>query len=169
MSDFKLLPIFKTIKNKWLVILLSAVGILLLLIGSGRFNSGGKSDANVKIDESGGADISAYTQYLEQRITDICGRVHGVSEVSVLLTLDGGSEYVYAENKGGSNVDYLIINDGTGGEKTVLLREIFSRVRGIAVVCNGGSDITVKRTLSELLSCAFGIPQNKISVAGTDK
>ena len=81
--------------------------------------------------------------------------------------LDGGSELVYAENSSAGSVDYLIISNG-GGEEPVLIREIYSSVRGIAVVCKGGSDPSIQRTVTELLASAFDLPHTKISVAGAE-
>ncbi len=113
------------------------------------------------------SDAKIYTEYLEEKIADLISEIDGISDVSVLLTLEGGNELVYAENKSPGTVDYLII-EGSDGESPVLLREIYSSVRGIAVVCRGGDDDSIKRTVTELLASAFDLPKAKISVAGAD-
>lgn len=148
--------------KKWLIIMLAAVGVLLLVLGSHQ----SKKDQTT-IPYSDG-DIASYAESLEERIVSLCEEVAGVSDVSVLLTLDGSSERVYAENSTNGGESYVIISVG-GEERTVLVREIYASVRGIAVVCRGGENISVQRTLTELLSCALGVPISKISVAGAGK
>lgn len=147
--------------KKWLIASLIAVGAILLILGSLP-----KREAPVTPDDN--SDMIAYAESLEERIISLCEQVAGVSDVSVLLTLDGGNEHVYAENKNGTGGNYVVISVG-GEDRVVLVREIYSSVRGIAVVCRGGDDITVRRTLTELLSCALGVPISKISVAGAGK
>lgn len=155
----------KLIKKHALSAVLCLFGILLLLFG-GKANDDAKSDSAEKISYTAD-DMEAYTERLEEKVKNIISKVGGVDDVTVLLTLDGGNEYVYAENTATGVVDYLII-EGESGEEPVLIREIYAAVRGIAVVCRGGDDAGIQRTLSELLSCAFDIPISKISVAGTD-
>lgn len=108
-------------------------------------------------------EVGFYTAYLEERITDLCNSVYGVSKAKVFLTLDTSSEYVY-QNDGVS--DFLILS-GENGETAVKLCEIYPRVRGIAVVCKGGDLPRIKEKITELLSAALGLPTNKIKVAGS--
>lgn len=147
--------------KKWLIGALIAVGAVLLILGSlpGKKDSASPGDS---------AELLAYAESLEERIAALCEEVEGVSDVSVLLTLDGSTEHVYAENSTYSGGNYVVISVG-GEERMVLVREIYSSVRGIAVVCRGGEDIAVRRTLTELLSCALGVPISKISIAGAGK
>lgn len=161
MNEGGLLSFIKRSQKKWLVLALVAAGVILLFIGS---LSGGGQDPPQ--DES--TDMISYAEMLEARIVDLCEQVAGVSDVSVLLTLDGGVERIYAENSTGGGQSYVVISAG-GEEKVVLVREICSSVRGIAVVCHGGENISIRRTLTELLSCALGVPISKISVAGAGK
>ncbi|MFY9382141.1 MAG: hypothetical protein WBI55_05445 [Eubacteriales bacterium] len=165
MEEGKLTGVWRAVKSKKLIVFLVAAGILLLaadlifIRGSSDKNKGNIS-ATV---------YTAYTEELERRVRDICDKVAGVSNVSVLLTLESSNEYVYAENSSGASVyDYLVIN-GKDGEEPVLIKEIYASVRGIAIVCDGGDSAKIKATLTELLSSAFNLPTNKISIAGTGR
>lgn len=166
MEEGKLTGVWQTVKSKKLILFLVTAGILLLaadLIFI-RGGSGDKNKGNISA-----AVYSAYTEELERRVRDICDKVAGVSNVSVLLTLESSNEYVYAENSSGASVyDYLVI-DGKDGEEPVLIKEIYASVRGIAIVCDGGDSAKIKATLTELLSSAFNLPTNKISIAGTGR
>ena len=167
MSNGGIFSFIKNYQKKTAIAALAAVGLILLVVGA---LSGQKKTSSSK--ETDGSDAADYARSLEERISELCEEVEGVSDVSVLLTLDGGTsggtEHVYAENTSGGGDSYVIISVG-GEEKTVLVRDIYSSVRGIAVVCRGGDDIAVRRKLSELLSCALGVPLSKISVAGAGK
>ena len=160
MNDGSLLSFIKKSPKKIFIIAAAAVGVILLILGA----LPGKNDSPPQ-NSGGEPDGVEYAESLEERIVKICEQVEGVSHVSVLLTLDGGTEHIYAENSSGSGESYVVISVG-GEEKTVLVRDIYSSVRGIAVVCRGGDNIAVRRTLTELLSCALGVPISKISVAG---
>ena len=165
MNEGGLISVIMHSPKKRLVILLAAVGAALLLLGT---LAGGKKDAAPEGEGGGNEELAEYAATLEGRIKSLCEKVDGVSDVSVLLTLDSGVERVYAENGAGAGKSYVVISSG-GEERVVLVREICSSVRGIAVVCRGGEKISVQKTVSELLSCALGVPISKISVAGTGK
>ncbi len=147
-----------------LALLFIALGVIALIFGSGQTAD---KEPNISASEQSEITAKVYTEYLEEKIAELISKLDGVSGVSVLLTLEGGSELIYAENRSEGSVDYLII-DGADGEEPVLLREIYSSVRGIAVVCRGGDDANTKRKITELLSSAFDLPSTKISVAGAD-
>ena len=161
MNDGSIMAFLGRTPKKFLILALIGAGVLLLVFGA-MSDGGGASQE----DAAEGEDVLSYASALEERIVRLCEEVEGVSDVSVLLTLDGGVERVYAEN--GSGGSYVIISVG-GDERVVLVREIYSSVRGIAVVCRGGDNIAVQKKLTELLSCALGVPISKISVAGAGK
>lgn len=153
------------LKRFKLPVFLFAIGLLLIIFGekSLSFESGNVAS----VDKSTSEEAEIYTEHLEKKIKALLSELDGVSDVSVLLTLDGGNELVYAENTASGAVDYLIINS-SDGEEPVLIREIYSSVREIAVVCKGGDSANTKRTITELLSSAFDLPYTKISVAGAE-
>ena len=66
---------------------------------------------------------------------------------------------------GDSASDYIILKNNNE-EEAVMLREIYPRVRGIAIVCTGGDLPRIRETVTDLLSAAIGIPASKIQVAG---
>ena len=147
----------KVSKNTIVALLLAVFGVGIIVIPSLFNGNGGKSaDGGAEYYDSG-----YYTEYLEDRIRKLCLSMEGISEVSVLLTLDCSSEYVY-----GAVGDYLIVKKD-GGEQPLVVREIYPRIRGIAVVCTGGDIPRVQERVTELLSAALGISSAKIKVAGS--
>jgi len=145
------------------------LGIILLLIGSSS-NSGSPQDKHVQTVISS----VSYTEALEKRIEELCTSIAGIQEATVLLTLENSTENVYAgntniqknETSGGQTFDYILMNKD-GGEEPVLITEIYPKIRGVAVVCTNGDDISVQLTITKLLSASLGIASNRIQVAGS--
>ncbi len=146
-----------THKKEAAVILLALTGVILLIIGE---LTPPKTAVKQNTEDEYFA-VGYYTEYLENKIEDICKSVGGITEAQVLLTLDCSSEYIYGE----SAADYVILQNDREEEAKVL-REIYPRVRGIAVVCTGGDIPRVQETVTNLLSAAMGISSSKIMVAG---
>ena len=152
----KIKELFKLDKSKLIIIGAAALGIILMLMSSNTEHSEQKETPEY-------TEIGFYTTYLDERIIDLCNSIYGVSETKVFLTLDTSSEYIY---QGDGVSDFLILSSEEG-ETAVKLCEIYPRVRGIAVVCEGGDSPRIKETVTALLSAALGLPTNKIKVAGS--
>lgn len=147
------------LSQKWIVIA-AALGFILIFIGS---------FATRQTDESENLDVrlQAYTKQLEEKIEEMLDELHGVSDVHVLLTLEGSSAYIYATDQGNAgNKDYVIIDQGDT-QKPVLLQEVLSDIRGISVVCKNGDDPEIKRKIIGVLCTGFGVPSNRVYVAGS--
>jgi len=112
----------------------------LLLLGFAKCGSGETSKSE------GEAEISAYAQMLEERLEELLGQTSGVGECRVLITFEQSFEKIYASGK--SNL------------QTVRQPEI----RGVAVICRGGNDITVQERVRETVSVALGIGWDRVSV-----
>jgi len=160
--DEKKKSVFTIFRGKWIAAVSMALGILILLLGNLL------PEEHTEPEET--YSVQYYTEMLENRIQNLCTSVYGVTEATVLLTLENGSEYVYAQNTeantaGSKTWDYVIVSRGEG-EEAVLVTEIYPSVRGVAVVCTGGDSAGVQQVITELLSASLGISSNRIRVAG---
>lgn len=142
-------------------ILLGVLGVVFLLIG-GEWAQADNTQSDTSSEEY--LSVRFYTKELEDRIESLCREIHGIGEVHVLLTLEGGSEYVYAENLSASFTDRYMSKNS---DAPLMVQEIYPKIRGIAVVCSRGDDSAVQLMITELLGAAFGIPSSRIYVAGT--
>ncbi len=108
---------------------------------------------------------------LENRITALIRQVQGVGECRVLVTLESGSRYVYAADS-----SYAVGTTETGSEKTLLVdtdagpvgllvTEIQPTVKGVAVVCTGGDDPSVRAQVTGLICAAFNLSSGRVCVA----
>ncbi len=150
--DNLILKYVKNLKGKWAICLLAVAGVLLLLLGSGRVSGEGNDSPTTQyLQES-----ERYRLELEEKITQICQRVSGDENPTVMITLESGEEYVYAKRSDGS----YIISSGKG----VLLCRMTPKVCGVAIVCKNGDEPTVKNSITSLVCSLLGIGTNRVCV-----
>lgn len=167
-SKFELTSVIRYMREKkslWLALAALLVGVVLILFG------GSDTSRAVSASPESGVDIQSgeYEQQLEARVKELLERVSGVSNVSVMITLDSLTEQVYAQNYRSSESDSSTdvgLEYVTGQDGLVPTKELSPSVRGVAVVCSGGDDAEVALKLTRLLSSLFGIPSSSISVTG---
>ena len=155
MADEKILGKYlKNMKGKWLLLLLAAVAVALLLLGG---QGSKETNATTTTEEN-----EAYRHALEAQLADLCEKVAGVSDVSLMLTLEGGERAVYAQDSTQNGAqDYVTVS----GEGLLLYRE-YPTVRGVAVVCRGGDNTAARAELTALLSALLDVGSNRIYITG---
>lgn len=138
------------------------VGALLIVFGATRDSGGEKTDLDEGTTKYSSEELESYTDSIEAKLKEHIEKIGGVSDVSVIVTIEGTNEAVYATD--GSNKDYVIVKDSSGNESALMLMEINANVRGIAVVCNYENNELLKQKIIEMLSSLFNIGANRISV-----
>ena len=75
---------------------------------------GSQSESTVSADTEPTVqeDLAAYAHVTEQSIHDLLCGIPGITDVRVMVTLSGGSEYVYAQNATDSGKSYVTVKDG---------------------------------------------------------
>ncbi|MBQ4065954.1 MAG: hypothetical protein IJD10_07625 [Clostridia bacterium] len=157
----------KQIKGLPLLLIGIAAGLLLLFIGGGE-----EANQEPVIPDMDGEvqKTDDYLSALERRVVQLLEAMDGVSGVSVAITADATSETVYAQNgrySGGSLTEreYLVLEQS--GEDTVIpVKVLYPKLRGIAVVCRGGSNPILQEKIVSLLCALFELPANKVYVTG---
>jgi len=167
--------------GRWQAIVLAAglIGLLLLCITSLPKSAKAEGIKN-PAQESIRIDLTAYERQLEERLCGIIGAIAGAGETRVMLTLECGSEPIYAvqgktdskhstsdnnsEESMSANKEYVIIGSGAG-EQGLVLKMMEPQVRGVAVICRGGDDIIVRQAIVEAVTAVLGVGSNKVSVA----
>lgn len=163
----KLIGFMREKKSLWLIIAALILGVVLILYGST-----GTADSKSRAVSAGlsGESSSEFEVKLESRLKTLCEQVGGVSNVSVMITLESFAEQVYAQNLESSESEtsrerrseYIQV----GGDTLVPTKELSPCVRGVAIVCTGGDDAGIQLKLTKLVSSLFGIPSSSISVVG---
>ena len=147
---------FRKMKGKLPILILAAAGVLLLLLGGGD----GERESDREYDYMSAAE--EYRLRLEGDVASLASRMRGVGEVyAVLITLEAGDEYVWAQNTGsGGSTDVVISN-----KEGLLVERKMPRVRGVSVVCSGGGSSQVKKELTDAISAALGVASSRIHIS----
>lgn len=163
------------IKNNKKIVLIVIVGfmiIALIFISEIDFNS----NVSDEIETSESMSTKEYCVYLEDKVADIIECIDGAGKTKVMITLSETTEYIYATNdkisrKNNENNDdstnqndYVIIekdNNDTG----LLIKTIEPKVRGVAIVCEGGNNSTVQNQIYSAVSAVLNISTSRISIS----
>ena len=139
----------------------AALGLLLLLWPEG---SETKDVVNTETDT-----LSATVEELERKIEDALGRIEGVGEVKVVLTVDTEGENDYAVNRsmdGDRREEELVILSGQSREEQAVVRVRSAPVyRGALVVCSGGGNAQVRLEVTRAVAVLTGLGTDRISVS----
>lgn len=141
-------------KSLVIVIVALIIGVCLMLFG-------GRRDGDVPAVSTADFD----TSLIEEKVEDLCGRVDGVGQVSVMITADAVAQKLYAKNSQ-FNSDYSKTEYVTVSGELLPTGEKAMTVRGVAIVCEGGDDVGVKLKLTELVCALFDIGADRVSVVG---
>lgn len=155
----------------WFLVIGAGIGIILLILGINEEKTD-VSSVSKEVSAEPEADYlyERYADQIEQKIRSLIESMDGISDAKVMVTLESGTETVYAQNDisssgGGVTREYVIV-DGGGSEKALTLKEVYPRLRGVAVVCTGGNDPVLVSKIISLISTLFGISSNHVSVSG---
>lgn len=146
--------------------LLAALGILLILISTGRENR----EEKAALEEKNPATL-AYMESIENKIRNITEQITGSKEVAVMVSMATGTEYVYVSNeeKEGDRLstEYIKLRSENGSDSLILQREVYPKVTGISIACRGGDDPVIKQKLISVISTALSVSSNRICIVGT--
>lgn len=155
------------------VLLIFLVGIIMLCLGSPR-DAPNKDDYKSNDENiTSTFNLSDFEDSLEKQLSSISG----AGQVSLLLSIEGTEETVYASNirestSGESNnvyeKDLSVLSDSSYGEEPVKIKSISPTFRGAVVLCEGAANVSVKYSITEAVSAACGLSMDKISVLQMD-
>lgn len=156
-------------KKKTIILaVLGIVGIILVVLGYlapwKKNNSSDKENLNF-------SGTMEYIRDIENKIRSMTEKITGDTNVSVIVSTENGTEYVYVSNENidGNDIskEYITIKNEKGTNELVLLKEVYPTITGVSIACPGGDDSSVKRKIIDLVSTAFGLSKNRICVVGT--
>lgn len=175
----KILDILKEKTNKAninkktaLFVVIGLAGMFLILIS--EMDLGSEKDKKEISNDS--FSTVEYCDYLESKVEEIVRSIDGAGETRVMITLSETTEYVYATNDKNtrkntensadtvSEREYIIIerdNNDTG----LLLKTIEPKVRGVAVVCEGGDNAQVQQQIYSAVGAVLSLSTSRISIS----
>ncbi len=184
----RLRSIFKKDK-KWgnIIFFAGIAGIVLILLSYLFSGGGGKSGTHASSESSTSSQIltttEEYTQRLEEKLQKIVSSITGSDNVTVMVTLESGAEYIYANDikasteetasgqsaatrKDSTEEKYILVDTPEGGQVALLVTELAPTVKGVVVVCDGGNDQKVKEKISNAVTTALDITSKRVCVTG---
>ncbi len=156
--------------KKGLLLSVAAFGIILIVISNLSFTN--KTEEETATEQEHGFSEKEYSSQLEGRIEEMISSLYGAGRSKVIVTLDCDYETVYAKDGSYSKDDlssdeeseYIII-DSDEREDGLVLKTVTPKVRGVAVLCEGGDNPSVIQAIVDMLSALLDIGTNNISVS----
>ena len=159
----------KTDKKLLFILLLGVSGIILIVFSS--------SENKENVDIKNTVEITTFNEFeytadLEKKLSEMITLISGAGNAKVIITLDCDYETVYAkdgslstdDNSTDEDSEYIII-DREKNQSGLLLKTVTPKVRGVAVVCEGGDNQYVRNAVTEMLTAVLDVGVNRISVS----
>lgn len=151
--------------SKPLILLVIGIvaGILLIFIGSNEKKTSPQA-SDILTDEMEITD--KYVKELENRVRTMLEGMDGISDVDVIITAKECAEIVYAQNSkyndGSLTEKEYVMADESG--MPVKIKIIYPKIKGVAIVCRGGSNPINRERIVELITSLFDINSSCVCV-----
>ncbi|MCI1882465.1 MAG: stage III sporulation protein AG [Sporolactobacillus sp.] len=142
------------------------------------------SNINAEIGKSSPTSVGKYETYLNQNLKNILEQIQGVSDVSVMATVDSTGKKIYQNNvksqddqteetdrNGGSRRvnqrsedSQVVMVDNNGQKEPVVIGEEQPAVRGVLIVARGIEAPAVRAEIMEAVAAVLDIPNYKVKV-----
>lgn len=151
------------ISGKNLLLIVGAVaGLILILLSTSQ----GESTPMPEISpEEEMESVKKYIDTLEIRLKGILESMDGIGNVNVIITAKEGAEDVYASDArydGGSLTTKEYVFDKNGN--LVKVKLVFPKIKGVAIVCSGGSNPINREKIVSLVTSLFDIGASNVYV-----
>ena len=168
-------------KRVKLIVALGVIGIALILL-SDILPEGKKSGEPVQAEQT---DFYAVADALEERLTGIISGIEGVGKAKVLVTLESGVRYVYAQetktssdcssdggagqeqktrSSGSAEEKYIFVEDENGRRRALLITTVEPVVKGVVIICEGADNAKVKLRVMNAVTVVLGISSARVSI-----
>jgi stage III sporulation protein AG len=169
--------LIEKMKNPKVLITLGCVGILLIFLSS--LPSKTQKETEKTLEE---ISVEEYRETLERDIKKIVKGITGDSKPTVVITLESGISYEYADITEGSLSDksdkdttvtssqqkqgYITVKNKDGSEQALLVKAKMPEVRGVAIVCEGGDNSALAEKIQNTVIAALNITSKRVYIAG---
>lgn len=143
--------------------LLVAAGIgfmIIILLSTGI----GTEKTEKKTDTSASESTPyLYADETEKKLEQVISLIDGAGRCKVMVTLDTSEENIYASDINDSKSEYVVIKTSSD-EGGLLLKIIQPKIRGVAVVCDGGDSYITVNSITDTVCSVLGISSSRVSV-----
>lgn len=134
------------------LVLCLIIGVILVLSDKNNENTYNSSSDYTDFIEN-------YTTKIENKLASLIEEVEGASSPKVMITLKSGTEFVYASDGKESTEKHVVVDDNL-----VYVKEYLPQIEGVAIVCKGGNNPTVKTKITELVCSVLGLYSSHVYV-----
>ena len=171
----KVMDFFSGQNKTRLIMILGIAGIILIML-SELIPDGNDKEEDVSIStDVVTEDTYEYKRQIETELTKILGEIKGVGELEVMVTIEGTTEYVYAEELETDNdadgektseqyQNKIVMNEVDGNKEALVKKIIKPQISGVIIVCQGGGDLSLKERLIKAAATALDLPSGRICV-----
>ena len=173
------------LKKKDNLFILILVGVLLMVITIPVDKKEGKKEEDVIVESTSTEQGTDSVEKMEQRLEKILGKVEGVGEVSVMITLKSSGEKVVekdlessgnsteeADSQGGTRKttdsskkeETVFYSNESGSSEPYVIKEMEPEREGVLVIAEGGDNPSVGKNISDAILALFSIDAHKIKV-----
>ncbi len=166
----------ENLKNPRVLIIIGVIGILLIFLSSFIDQ---KPDSSKNTEEF---TAEEYKEKLEKDITRLVKSISGSRKVTVVITLESGINYQYADNleesdeskndnlntaeKSETKQNYITVKNADGSEAAILISKQMPEIRGVAIVCEGGDNAALNEKIQNAVMSALNITSKRVYIAG---
>lgn len=164
------------LKNPRVLIIIGVIGIALVFLSSFIDQ---KPEGKVSSEEF---TAEEYKEKLEKDITKLVKSISGSRKVTVVITLESGINYQYADNleetgetkndnlntaeKSEIKQNYITVKNADGSEAAILISKQMPEIRGVAIVCEGGDNAALNEKIQNAVMSALNITSKRVYIAG---
>ena len=167
------IPLLKKLKNvkgiEWIVVGLGCLIVFIIYFSTSNSNTVSSSSS---ISYSSSAE---YAKELEQKLSAVLSNVSGAGKVSVMVTIESGAEIKVATSKEErtnsssgttNNTQSVTIVESPViiGKEPLVLMEIMPKVKGVIVVAQGASNVSVKLELLRAINALIDVDASQIEI-----
>lgn len=151
----------KLSKRQVTYIAIAAMALIFLIVLNSFESTQPSSEGSDKSIPS--ADDS-YEKSLTAQLEKVISKIDGVGEVSIMLTMEGTSSYVYVQDV--EKADFESKSETVIlGNKEALIKSIENpKVKGVLIVCDGGDSPGVRERVINAVSTVLNISSNRVYV-----
>ncbi len=172
----------KETKNKKYVIAIGLLIILVVVLAFIPLDNKPQKVTNAVTQLTAKAEPEEdYESQLERKLANMLAKMDGVGSVSVMVTLESGSEKVLADNVS-TNTQKQEEKDQSGGTRVTesnqeksdvvmqsgnvpyVIKEYKPQIKGVFIIASGAGNSAVKTQITEAVARVLDIPVHKISV-----
>lgn len=173
----KLKSVFTSDKKLAVLCAVGVLGVALLILS--EFIPSGEKKAEKKESVTAAQSQETYAEDIEKRLTEIVSSIDGAGKTRVMVTLESGAEQVYAKNEriksdtsGGTALEkenfsdekeYVLI-ETDGNEGGMIIKLIQPKIRGVAVVCEGGGSDAVRQEITQAITAVLDISASRVYI-----